>query len=34
MSKKVMDLLYQNNDLIQYKKGLNIMDLFSTYPIK
>jgi hypothetical protein len=34
LSKKVMDLLYRSNDLIQYKKGLNIMDLFSKYPIK
>ena len=34
MSEKVMDLLYKCNDLIQYKKGLNIMDLFSKYPVK
>lgn len=34
MSKKVMDLLYKCNDLIQYEKGLNIMDLFSKYPVK
>jgi hypothetical protein len=34
MSKKVMDLLYKCNDLIQYKKGLNIMDLFSKYPVQ
>ncbi|NLK99660.1 MAG: hypothetical protein GX271_03260 [Clostridiales bacterium] len=34
MSKKVIDLLYKCNDLIQYKKGLNIMDLFSKYPVK
>lgn len=33
MSKKVMGLLYKCNDLIQYKKGLNIMDLFSRYPV-
>lgn len=34
MSKKVMDLLYKCNDLIQYKKGLNIMDMFSQYPVQ
>jgi hypothetical protein len=31
MSKKVIDLLYKCNDLVQYKKGLNIMDMFSRY---
>lgn len=34
MNKKVMDLLYKCNDLIQYKKGLDIMNLFSKYPVK
>lgn len=34
MSRKVMDLLYKCNDIIQYKKGLNIMELFSKYPVK
>ncbi len=34
MSKRVIDLLCKCNDLIQYNKGLNIMDLFSKYPIK
>lgn len=33
MSKKVMNLLYKCNDLIQYNKGLNIKNLFSKYPV-
>ena len=32
MSQKVMDLLYQCNDLAQYNKGMSIMNLFSDYP--
>jgi hypothetical protein len=34
MSKKVIDLLYKCNDLIQYKKGLNIIDMFSKHLVK
>lgn len=28
----VMDLLYECDDLVQYKRGLSIMDLFSKFP--
>jgi len=31
MSQKVMDLLYDCNDLIQYNKGISIMNLFSLF---
>ena len=34
MCEKVVDLLYKCNDPVQYKKGLNILDLFSKYPVK
>lgn len=31
--KNVMELLYRCNDLLQYNRGANIMQLFSKYPI-
>jgi hypothetical protein len=34
MSHQVINLLYNCNDIIQYNKGLDILDLFSKYPVE